>query len=142
MQKRISLIVILGIVFLLTFFPTVTYGENSHRTNVAEHNSTSTPQGMKYMRKCNITIEGNGYSCWLSGIDINNKTFISLAIVHLLEGETQIYSIENPDENYTSNGEQVVFVRWYRGYYYSNQDSIPPYVLYNGTAMSALIIDI
>ena len=140
MQKIINLMMIPVIIFLFIHLSTVTYGEISSTTPATEHNFIIPV--MKYMKKCNITIEGNGYSCWLSGININNKTFISIAVVHLLEGKTQIYSIENPDESYTFSGEQLVFTRWYKGYYYSNHDSIPPSIIYNGTAMSALIINL
>lgn len=103
------------------------------------YNYTYLPLETKYMKKCNIIIEGKGYSCWLSGISMNNKTFISIAMIHIIEGKTQISSIKNPDENYIFKGEQLILMTRYIGYYHSNHE-YPPSIIYNGTAFNALII--
>ncbi len=95
---------------------------------------------IKYMRKCHITIDGQGYSSWLTGLKIDNKTFISIAIISLKEGSTKVYSIDNPIENYTFTGKQIVLMRRFIGYYHSDLEYDPPLTFYNGTALNALII--
>ena len=137
MYRVINVIMTLCMILSITNL-TVTYGEASSMTFGVEHNCISI-SAVKYMKKCNITIEGNGYSSWLSGVNMNNKTFISMAIICIKDGKTQIRSIENPDEKYTFSGEQIVFMMGYTGYYYSNHESMP-YITYNGTALDVLII--
>ena len=105
----------------------------------AQHFSTNFE--IKGMSKCNITIEGKGYSSWLSGMNIKEKAFISMALIDVKEGVTQISSIKNPDEKYTFTGKQVVFMMGYVGYYYSSHEYIP-HIIYNGTALKALVIAI
>lgn len=102
-----------------------------------EHSSTNFE--IKGMSRCHITIEGNGYSSWLSGVNIKEKAFISVALIDVKDGVTCISSIKNPDEKYTFTGKQIVFMIGYGGYYYSSHEYIP-YIIYNGTALKALVI--
>jgi len=96
---------------------------------------------IKGMSRCNITIEGNGYSSWLSGMSMDGMAFISVALIDVKEGITTISSIKNPDEKYTFTGKQLVFMVGYAGQYYSSHEYIP-YIIYNGSALKALVIAI
>ena len=100
---------------------------------------SSTNFEIKGMSRCHITIEGKGYSSWLSGMNIKEKAFISMAFIDVKDGATCISSIKNPDEKYTFTGKQIVFMIGYAGYYYSSHEYIP-YIIYNGTALKALVI--
>ena len=102
---------------------------------------SSTNFEIKEMSRCHITIEGKGYSSWLSGMSMDGMAFLSVALIDVKEGVTTISSIKSPDEKYTFTGKQLVFMVGYAGQYYSSHEYIP-YIIYNGSALKALVIAI
>ena len=102
----------------------------------AKHSSQNF--NIKGMLRCNISIEGRGYSSWLNGFTINGKAFVSVAIIYIKDGVTTTASVKNPNEKYTFTGKQLIFMIGYAGEYYSSNEYIP-YLIYNGTTTTAIV---
>ncbi len=94
---------------------------------------------IKCMSNCNIRIEGKGYSSWLNGVSMKDLTLITVALIEVKDGTTEISSIKNPEERYTFTGKQVVFMIGYAGYYNSSHEEMP-HITYEGKALMAVVI--